>query len=120
MVRSPVRVPDAVGVNLTPTVQEAPAAIDVPQVLVCEKSPVVTMTDRVAAAVPVLFTVTCCALLVVLRAWLANVSELGETDRVAVEEPPTAGKTSKSDSWPAFHPVVAVVFARTGPDMVAP
>ncbi|MEU1162925.1 hypothetical protein ABZ372_20445 [Streptomyces sp. NPDC005921] len=36
MLRSPVRVPDAVGVKVTATVQEAPAAIDVPQVLVWE------------------------------------------------------------------------------------
>ena len=35
----PVRVPEAVGRKLTLTVQDAPAAIDVPQVLVCGKSP---------------------------------------------------------------------------------
>ena len=46
MVRLPVRVPDAVGVNVTLTVQEAPAAIDVPQAVVSEKSPVAEMTDR--------------------------------------------------------------------------
>ena len=119
MVRLPVRVPDAVGVNLTLTVQEPPAAIDVPQVVVSEKSPVAEMTDRFAAAVPVLFTVTVWALLVVLSAWLANVREAGATDSVAVEEPPTAGKTSKSDSWPAFHPVLAVMFARTYRAVVA-
>ena len=35
IVRLPVRVPDAVGWNVTETVQFPPAAIDVPQVLVC-------------------------------------------------------------------------------------
>ena len=34
-VRVPVRVPEAVGVKVTLTVQEAPAARVVPQVLVC-------------------------------------------------------------------------------------
>ena len=38
-VRVPVRVPDAVGRKLTLTVQEAPAAMALPQVLVCGKSP---------------------------------------------------------------------------------
>ena len=71
-VRLPVRVPEAVGRKLTLTVHEAPAAIDVPQVLVCEKSPEVETPETDAAAVPVLCTVTVCALLVVLSAWLAK------------------------------------------------
>lgn len=63
-----MRVPDAVGLNVTSTVQEAPAAIDVPQVFVCEKSPVTVMPERDAAAVPVLVTVTVRAPLAVLSA----------------------------------------------------
>jgi hypothetical protein len=46
---------------VTLTVQEAPAAIDEPQVLVCAKSPVTVTPETVAAAVPVLVTVTVCA-----------------------------------------------------------
>ena len=79
----PVRVPDAVGRKLTLTVQEAPAAIDVPQVLVCGKSPLTETPETVAAAVPVLVTVTAWAALVVLSAWLAKVSEDGLVLRVA-------------------------------------
>src|SRR6202042_3190270 len=43
----PVRVPDAVGWNVTVTVHEAPAAIDVPQVFVCAKSPVAATPETV-------------------------------------------------------------------------
>ena len=49
----------------------------------------------------------------VLRAWLAKVSEAGVTDRVRVDEPPMAGNTAKSEIWPAAHPVFAVMFTRT-------
>ena len=100
--------------NVTLTVQEALAAIDDPQVLVCEKSPVAATPETDAAAVPVLVTVTVCALLVVPGAWLAKDSDDGLAARVADEGlPPPLGKTSKSDSCPAFQPVLAVMFART-------
>ena len=42
-VTNPRLVPVADGVNVTCTVQFAPAASDVPQVLVCAKSPLATM-----------------------------------------------------------------------------
>jgi hypothetical protein len=119
MVRFPVRVPDAVGVNVTLTVHDPPAAIDAPQVLVSAKSPDAATWDMDAAAVSVLVTVTGCAPLVVLTAWLPNVSEVGFADKAGPEEPPAAGKTSKSDSWPAGHPVLAVMFARTYRAVVA-
>ena len=76
-VRLPVRVPDAVGVNVTLTVQEPPAAIDVPQLLVCAKSPVAATLETDAAAVPVLVTVTVWAALVVLSAWLGRSATTG-------------------------------------------
>jgi hypothetical protein len=98
MLRSPVRVPDAVGLNVTFTVQEAFAAIDVPQLLVCEKSPVTVMPETVAAAVPMLVTVTVCALLVVLSAWVGYDNDIGLVDKVAGEEPPELGNTWKSDN----------------------
>ena len=82
----PVRVPAAVGVNFTVTVHDAPAAIDEPQVFVCEKSPVAATPETVAAAVPVLVTVTACVALVVPTVWLPNVSDDGLA--VSVAEPP--------------------------------
>ena len=83
MVSVPVRVPDAVGRKLTFTVQDAPAAMDVPQVLDCRKSPETATEDTAAEAVPVLDTVTACDPLVVLSAWVAKVSEDGLALRVA-------------------------------------
>ena len=62
-VRLPVRVPAAVGVNVTLTVQDAPAAMLLPQVLVWLKSPVIAIVVTGAAAVPLLVTVTAWAAL---------------------------------------------------------
>src|SRR5438552_1905593 len=67
MVIVPVRVPVAVGVKVTLMLQLAPAATDVPQVLVCMKSPLATMLVTLSATVPVLVSVTDCATLVVFR-----------------------------------------------------
>src|SRR4051794_27539506 len=63
-VRLPVRAPVAVGVNLTLTVHEPPAAIEPPHVLVCAKSPVMATPVTGAAAVPELVIVTVWAALV--------------------------------------------------------
>src|SRR5712664_774647 len=76
-VRVPVRVPVAVGENLTLTVQEPFAAIDEPQVLVCEKSPLATMDETDAAALVGLATVTVCAAVVVPVAAEPKLSALG-------------------------------------------
>ena len=65
IVSVPARLPAAVGVNLTETEQFAPAATDVPQMLVCAKSPDVAIELRVSAAWPLLVSVTVCAALVV-------------------------------------------------------
>jgi len=43
MVRAPVLVPEAVGLKVTETVQDLPAAIDEPQVVESEKSPLKVM-----------------------------------------------------------------------------
>jgi len=48
----------AVGVKVTLTVQLELAATLVPQLLVCAKSPLAVMLERLAAAVPVFDTVT--------------------------------------------------------------
>jgi hypothetical protein len=71
MLREALRLPVAVGVKVTLMVQLAPAATDVPQVLLWAKSPalvpVIEMPLIVRAALPVLLRVTPCAALVVFR-----------------------------------------------------
>ena len=89
-----VRVPAALGVNVTLIVQLLVGARLVPHVLLCAKSvllaPVTLMLPRVSSAVPVFVTVTFCAGLVVPVAWLAKVSVAGfRLTRGAV--PPVAG-----------------------------
>jgi hypothetical protein len=78
----PVREPVAVGVNVTLIVQVAFAASCVPlHVLVCAKSPVVLIAwaTNVSAALPVFFTVTICAELVVVTSWPVKVNVVGVT-----------------------------------------
>jgi len=58
MLSVPAPVPVAVGVKVTLTVQLELAATLVPQLLVCAKSPLAVMLERLAAAVPVFDTVT--------------------------------------------------------------
>jgi hypothetical protein len=69
MVRVPDLAPEAAGVNVTLIEQLAPAAKLVPQVFVCEKSPLLVpvkvMLVRVSAAVPLLVSVTALAALLV-------------------------------------------------------
>lgn len=61
-VRNAVRVPDAVGSNVTVTLQVPPEATDEPHVLVCSKSPssvpVIETSATVRACGPVLLMVT--------------------------------------------------------------
>ena len=78
MLKLPVRVPDAVGVNETLMVQLAPAATELPQVLVWAKSPLAETLVRFSEALPVLESVTDCAALVVPTVWLVKVSEEAE------------------------------------------
>ena len=63
-----VRVPRAEGVNITAIAQLAPAATELPHVLVCAKSPalvpVTAMLVMLKVALPVLLRVTVCAVLV--------------------------------------------------------
>lgn len=58
IVRVPVRLPVVVGVNVTLTVQFPPAAIDVPHVFVCEKSPEIVIDVTLSAVPRLLVTVT--------------------------------------------------------------
>jgi hypothetical protein len=64
-VRVPVRLPVAVGANVTLTVHEPFAAMDEPQVLVWLKSPLAEMDETDAAELVGLETVAVCAALVV-------------------------------------------------------
>ena len=65
IVTAPVRVPVAVGVNLTLILQLDPTVTDEPHVLVREKSPLAAMLLIFSAAVPVFLNVTLCEGLVV-------------------------------------------------------
>jgi phage tail protein X len=82
MLNAAVRVPDAVGLNLTLIVQLAPAANEVPQVVVWEKSPafvpVIAIVVIVKLAVPVFFRVAVVAALVVPIAWVEKDRLVGD------------------------------------------
>lgn len=78
IVSVPPRLPVAVGVNFTEIKQFAPAATDVPQVLVCAKSPDVAIELKVSAACPELASVTVCAALVVPVISEAKIRLVGE------------------------------------------
>jgi hypothetical protein len=58
MVTIPVRLPVAVGLNVTLIEQLAPPARVVPQLLVCEKSPLEEIPEILSVASPVLLSVT--------------------------------------------------------------
>ena len=78
-----LRLPLAAGVKVTLIVQLPLAATELPQVLVCAKSPglvpVMVRPEIVKAALPVLLRVAVCAALVELTAWLPKERLLGET-----------------------------------------
>jgi hypothetical protein len=78
MLRVPVRVLPAAGLKVTEMVQLPPALTPLPQVLLCEKSPLAVMPETASAPLPVLFTVTVCAALLVPDNWAAKVSEAGD------------------------------------------
>ena len=84
---APVRVPTCVGANFTLTVQDAPAFSVLPQVFVCAKSPVAAPIVSVVDNVPVFFTVTTLAALVVPTVCAGNVSLEGVTVTVTVPAP---------------------------------
>ena len=89
-VTAAVGVPLALGVKVTLIVQLAPAATELPQVLIWEKSlalvPVTARLEIVSVVPPVLVSVTACALLLVPTPWLVNVKPVGAN----VTVPPVA------------------------------
>ena len=86
MLRVPLLGPPATGLKVTEMVQFVPAATELPQVLVWEKSPafvpVIVMPEMVSAALPVLVRVTVCAVLLVPDIWAGKVSE--EDDKLTM------------------------------------
>src|SRR5437660_2191944 len=86
--RLPVRVPDAVGENVTLMAQFPPTATELPQLSVSAKSPLVEIVVIAKAAEPVFVSVTVCAALVVPTVWLAKVSEVGERLAIGVGAEP--------------------------------
>src|SRR5271170_2027963 len=96
----PVAAPAAVGANCTPTVQEAPAASEVPQLFDSLNGPVTPIDDIDTALVPGLVTVTDCDALVEPTFSLPNDSLDGEAVRAVPvgPVPPPPGKTSNSES----------------------
>src|ERR1017187_2227722 len=80
----PEAAPAAVGVNVTLTGLDAPAAIEAPQVLVDANGPVAETEDTLAAAPPVLVTVTVWAAEVEPTAWLPKDREVGDAASVAL------------------------------------
>jgi len=86
MVSVPVRAPMAVGVKAMVSVQLAPAARAVPQLLDWEKSPAIEMLEMLSVAVPLLVSAMACVALVVFTFWFAKVSDDG--DRAASDATP--------------------------------
>jgi len=85
-VTEPLRDPVAVGAKVTLIVHDELAARLVPQVFVCEKSPLAAMLEIVSVALPGLLRVTLCGLLLVPSTCPENVNELG--DRLAADAVP--------------------------------
>jgi hypothetical protein len=78
IVTAPVRVPAAVGLKVTLSVQLALAARLEPQVLVWEKSPLAVMLEIVRAPLPLFVSVIVSGGLVVPTTWLPKSYDDGE------------------------------------------
>lgn len=79
IVKNALRVPAAVGVKKTRTVQLLLAGIAPPQLLVCLKSPAAVMLLRVRGVLRPLRSVTACGRLVVPTAWRGKNRRAGDT-----------------------------------------
>lgn len=79
---APVRVPEAVGMNVTLMLHEAVAASVAPQEVVFAKLPVVTMLEMFISALPVLVNTTVCAALVVETTWALNIRDVSENEAI--------------------------------------
>ena len=87
--------PELIGVNVTLIVQLVPSASELPQLLVCEKSPgfvpPTAMLVMVKVALPVLLSVTTFAELLVPSTWLGNTRLTGESDTAGAMPVPVSG-----------------------------
>jgi hypothetical protein len=106
IVTAPVRVPVAVGENVTLIVQFAPVSTEPPQLLVWTKSPLAARLVIVKVALPVFVSVTDCAALVVPWFWELNArldvdklspgAGVGEGLEMLLPPPPHATQTESS------------------------
>jgi hypothetical protein len=96
MLTAAVRLPVAEGVKVTLIVQLAPAATELPQVLVWAKSlalaPVTARLVMFSVALPVLLTVTLRAVLVVGTGWLPKARLVAERPATGAALPPVPVK----------------------------
>ena len=110
--RVPAAGPAAVGLKVTLTVQDPPAAMELPQVLVCANCPLMLTEETETALLPGLDTVTVCAVLVVPSVTLPN--DRLDGDAVSADPLlPPPGKISNSESWAALQPVLPVKLSCT-------
>lgn len=107
-VNVPLRIPADVGVKVTLIVHCPPGARLLPQLLVCAKSPLATMPDRLNAASPTLLRVSDCCALVVFTIWAANASEAGE--RLAIGATPVPLRETVGAAPGALLVTVSVPF----------
>src|SRR5438874_11997464 len=84
----PLRAPAAMGVNVTFTVQLAPAAILAPQLLFCEKSPLVAMEVMFTRLAVPFTTFTTCGVLLLPTFCAANVRLAGDTVNCGLPDAP--------------------------------
>ena len=84
----PVRVPPAVGVNVTLMLQCAPAVRLEPQLFVSAKSPVAPIAEMFNVALPEFVSVNGWLALVVPNAWLANAKLPGEREAIGAVATP--------------------------------
>ena len=107
----PVRVLIVVGVNVTLMVQLALTATLVPQLFVCEKSPVVAMLVIVRTAAPVFVRVTFCGVLAVPTNWVGKVRLVGDRVTAGPLPSPTPVSVVVSGLFGALSVTVTVAFS---------
>ncbi len=124
----PVRLPVAVGLNVTAIVQVIPAGTEAPHVFVWLKSPVIEIEEMFSARLPAFFRVIDIAALDVVTSWPGNVKLVGvktATEAVFVPVPvsvadcgllvSTSVKTSCADSADATEGVNVTLTVHDAP-----
>ena len=121
-VRVALRLPGAVGLNVTEIVQFAPTATLLPQVLVCAKSPglvpLIAMLAIVSGPVPELLSVTVWALVVTPTLVSLNETTLGDSPAVGTPAPVPVSATVWVDPEVPLALSVIVTVAVRVPDAV--